>query len=332
MRYIVEGSVRKSGDRVRISTQLINAATGQQLWAERFDRKMEDVFEVQDEVSRQIVATLIGKLNDSERQRIRRDHGNEMPAAYDLVLRGREHFLKFNREDNLAARGLYLQAIKLDPDYARAYSSLAWTYSIAYNEHWTDDPQCALDKALENAQRSVYMEPSTHTFRLCLGMVYFFHKDLEKAIECFQYAIELNVNDPDSYTFLAQALSLNGEHDKAIELLDHAFAINPHLGEFPRSLYIVAYFNAHRYEDALAIIEKLHSPIASNYRWMAATYAALGRVAEAHSCAAKYFEAYPEFDLPDHLARVPYRHKADLEHYADALRRAGFEWALETAS
>ena len=173
VRYIVEGSVRKSGDRVRISAQLIKAATGQQLWAERFDRKMEDVFEVQDEVSRQIVATLIDKLNDSERQRARRDHSNEIPAAYDLVLRGREQFLKFNREDNLAARGLYLQAIKLDPDYARAYSSLAWTYSIAYNEHWTDDPQCALDRSLEYAQRSVYMEPSTHSFRLCLGMVVF---------------------------------------------------------------------------------------------------------------------------------------------------------------
>ncbi len=332
VRYIVEGSVRKAGDRVSISAQLIKAATGHQLWAERFDRKLEDVFEVQDEVSRKIVATLIGRLNDSERQRARHNSGNEMSAAYDMVLRGREHFLKFNREDNLAARGLYLQAIKFDSNYARAYSSLAWTYSIAYNEHWADDPRDALDRAFEYAQRSVYMQPEAHSFRLCLGMVYFFQKDLEKAIDCFQSAVELNVNDADCYTFLSQALSLNGEHEKAIELLDHAFAINPHLGEWPMSLYIVAYFNAREYDNALAIIEKLHSPQPSNYRWMAATYAALGRVAEAHSCVARYFEAYPDFDLPDHLSRMAYRDSADLEHYAAALRTAGFEWALETAN
>jgi adenylate cyclase len=331
VRYILEGSVRKSGDRVRISAQLISAATGHHIWAERFDRKLEDVFAVQDEVTMRIVATLVGKLNDSERARARSEVSTENPAAYDLVLRGREVWMNFNREDNLAARGLYLQAIKLDPEFARAYSSLAWTYIIAYNEHWTDEAQSALDRALEYAQRSVYMDPASHSFRLALGQVYFFRKDLEKAIECFQFALELNVNDSDCYTFLAQALSLNGENEKALELLDHAFEINPYLGEWPRALYIVANFNARRYADGLVTIEKLHSPAISNYRWIAATYAALGRSADADAAAEKYFETYPDFDFADHVARVPFTHDADREHYAAALRAAGFEREIAAA-
>ncbi len=330
VRYILEGSVRKAGDRVRISAQLIKAATGHHLWAERFDRKIEDVFTVQDEVTRQIVSTLVGKLETSERHRARAMLGNDDPAAYDLVLRGRELWLKFNREDNLAARGLYLQAIKLDPHYARAYASLAWTYAMAYNEYWTDDPQCALDRALEYAQRAVHMDPASHSFRICLGMVYFFRKNLAKSIECLEYAVELNVNDVDGHTFLAQALSVDGQAERAIELLDRAFAMNPHMGEWPRSVYVIAYFNARRYAEAVAECERLHSPTALNYRWMAASYAAHGQLDKAAACVRHYFAFYPDFDLEEHLEKVPFRLEADREHYAEALRVAGFERTAAT--
>ena len=328
VRYILEGSVRKAGERVRVNAQLIDGESGHHLWAERFDRKLEDVFDVQDELTRRIVATLIGRLEDTERQRARTDSAGQDPQAYDLVLKGRELWLKFNREDNLAARGLYLQAIKLDPNYARPYSSIAWTYAMAYNEYWTDDPQGSLDKALDYAQRAVHMDPSAHSFRLCLGMVYFFRRDLDRAIECFEKAIELNVNDADCYTFLSQALAINGEPEKSIELLEHAFEINPYMDDWSKTLYVAAHFVAHRYERAAQIIEDIHSPQVSACRWFAATCAALGRHDEARRYVEKYLERYPEFDLEDHVNRVPFRRTADREHYEKWMREAGFADAL----
>ncbi|MGR8918272.1 MAG: adenylate/guanylate cyclase domain-containing protein [Gammaproteobacteria bacterium] len=325
VRYILEGSVRKAGSRVRITAQLIEAQTGTHVWAERFDRDMSDVFEVQDEVTKRIVATLFGRLVDTERRRARSEGDCHNCQAYDLVLRGRELWLKFNREDNLAARGLYLQAIKLDPEYPRAYAGVAWTYGSAYSEYWTDDPEGALDKALEYAQRAVYIDPSSHSFRLCLGMTHFFRKELDKAIECFEKALDLNVNDADCYTFLSQALSLKGEPEQAISLLDHAFEINPYLGDWPRTLYVVAYFVARRYAEAEAVIREISSPQVSACRWFAATYAMLDRREDARRYAERYLERYPDFDLDDHVSRVPFYHDEDRAHYAEALRRAGFE-------
>jgi adenylate cyclase len=325
VRYILEGSVRKSGDRVRVTAQLIEAETEDHIWAERFDRKLEDVFAVQDELTSKIVATLFGQLVESERRRVRTSTETENLKAYDLVLRGREIWYRFTPEDNLAARRLYEQAIALDPEYARAYSSLAWTYMIAYNEYWAEEPQEALDLALEAAQKGVQTDPASHTSRLALGQVFYFKKDLIKAIESFERAVELNHNDADAYAFLSQAFSLNGQPDKAIELLDHAFALNSYLGQWHKTQYVVAYFNARRYQDAYDVSETLESKHASYQRWIAANDAYLDRKAEAAAAAQTYLESYPNFDLEDHLARIPYAKQEDCEHYGTGLRMAGLK-------
>jgi len=331
VRYILEGSVRKAGDRIRVNAQLIEAASGHHLWAERFDRKLEDVFDVQDELTRRIVATLVGRLADSERRRARSEGECKDPAAYDLVLRGRELWLKLNREDNLAARGLYLQAIKLDPEYARAYAGIAWTYAMAYNEYWTDNPQGSLDCALDYAQRAVYMDPSAHSMRICLGMVFFFRGKLEQAIESFEKAVELNANDADCYVFLSHANILAGEPDRAIALLDHAFELNPFLDGWPRSMYVMAYFIAGRYAEGAALVREVHAQQSSTYRWFAATLAMQGDLRGARAFVDQYLERYPAFDLDEHLARMPFSRAADRERYAEALRLAGFERHLAPA-
>ena len=323
VRYVLEGSVRRAGTRIRVTAQLIDAESGNHLWAERFDRKMEDVFDLQDELTRKIVATLADKLGRHEIQRIRHDASTGEPGAYDLVLRGRELWLRWNRDDNLRARALYREAIALDPEYARAYASLAWTHIAAYNEWWADDAQADLDAALEHAVRGVSLAPTSHTNRNALGMVYFFRKQLGRSIEALRTAIELNPNDADGYVFLAQTLSLNGASEKAIALLDEALLLNPHLGEWPRSLYVLTYFNARRYADAATAFERLEVPRTEHLRWAAAVYAYLERGADARRVAAKYLEAYPRFNLEVHLARIPFAHAADLNHYGEGLRRAG---------
>ncbi len=322
VRYILEGSVRKGGNRVRVTAQLVEAASGHHLWAERYDRQMEDVFAVQDELTGKIVATLVGKLLDSERRRARGDDRTENLQAYELVLRGREHWFRFTEEDNEKARELYERAIEIDPEYGRAYASLAWSYVTAYNEYWAENPKEALDQALAIARRGVEVNPASHSNRLALGQVHFYRKELTRALEAIEKGIELNPNDPDGYVFLATVLSHNGAPDEALARLDQAFALSPNLTAWHRSVYIVAYFNARRYEDAVAVWEKLDDPPTYFYRWIAATFAHLGRDEEACAAARRYLKVYPNFDLADHLRRMPFRLPEDLAHYAEGLKRA----------
>jgi len=331
VRYVLEGSVRKGGGRVRVTAQLIEVATGHHLWAERYDRQIEDVFAVQDELTGKIVATLVGKVFDSERRRSRSDERTGNLKAYELVLRGRELWLRFTEEDNRAARKLYKQAIALDPEYGRAYASLAWSYLTEYKEDWDDDPQGSLDKALEFALQGVQVNAASHSNRLALGQVYFYSKKLRRALDAYEKGIELNPNDPDGYIFLATALSHNGASEQALQRLDHAFGLSPNLAQWQQSIYIVAYFNARRYEDAVAAWEKLDKPSVYFYRWIAATFAHLGRIDEAQAAARRYLETYPEFDLVEHLSRMPYRLEEDLAHYADGLKLAGLNSELAAA-
>jgi len=331
VRYVLEGSVRKSRDRVRVTAQLIEVAGGHHLWAERYDRHIEDVFAVQDELTGKIVATLVGKVLDSERRRSRGDERTENLRAYDLVLRGRELWLRFTEQDNNAARKLYKEAIALDPEYGRAYASLAWNYVTAYNEYWTDDPQGTLAKALDIALQGVQVNATSHSNRLALGQVYFFSKKLGRALEAYEKGIELNPNDPDGYVFLATALSHNGASEQALERLDQAFGLNPNLAQWHHSIYIVAYFNARRYEDAVAVWEKLDKPPVYFYRWIAAAFAHLGREDEAQEAARKYLDTYPNFDFTEHLSRMPFRLEEDLAHYAEGLKLAGLNSELAAA-
>lgn len=323
VRYILEGSVRKGGDRVRVTAQLVEAASGHHLWAERYDRRLEDVFAVQDELTGKIVATLVEKVHDSERRRARGDERTENLQAYELVLRGREHWYRFTMKDNRAARKLYEEAIAVDPEYGRAYASLAWSYLTAYNEYWAEDPQAELDKALEIARHGVEVNPSSHSNRLALGQVYFYSKDLDRALESLEKGIELNPNDPDGYVFLATVLSHSGEPLEAVKRLDQAFGLSPNLKQWHRSIYIVAYFNARCYADAVAVWDKLDDSPDYFCRWIAGTFAYLGRDHDAHRVVQRYLKAYPNFDLSDHLSRMPFRHPEDLEHYATGLKLAG---------
>jgi len=323
VRYILEGSVRKGGKRVRVTAQLVEASTGHHIWAERYDRLLEDVFAVQDELTGKIVATLVGHLTDSERRRSRGDDRTEDLQAYELVLRGREHWFRGSNEDNCEARRLYKQAIEIDPEYGRAYASLAWSYVSSYNEYWAENPQETLDKALEIALKGVQVNPTSHSNRLALGQVYFFRKELDRSLEALEKGIELNPNDPDGYVFLATALSHNGQSEEALQRLDHAFALNPNLAQWHRSIYIVALFNARRYEEAVAVWNKLDNPPVYFCRWIAATFAHLGQQEKACEIAQRYLEQYPEFDLSEHMSRMPFRLEEDLAHYGAGLSLAG---------
>ncbi len=320
-RYVLEGSVRKAGERVRITAQLVEAASGHHLWAERYDREIEDVFAVQDEVTRTIVATLAGKLDATERRRARGDsERTDNLKAYDLVLRARELWLRFTPENNLAARDLYEKAIALDRDYARAYSGVAWTY---LQEAWATGSEEAHDRALEYARKGVRINPASHSNYLTLGQVCLANGLADQAVDAMERGIELNPNDSDGLPFLAQALSMQGKPDDAIARINEAKRINPGLRDWHRAQTVIAHFVARRYAEAVAVMEGLGDPTPWVATWYAASLAQLGRVDEAKKVIADYLDDAPPFALAGRLRG--FKHEEDRQHYAEALRKAGLE-------
>lgn len=323
-RYVLEGSVRKAGNRVRVTAQLVEAETGHHVWAERYDRNLDDVFAVQDELTSKIVAVLMGRLTDVERNRVRNSQRTDNLQAYDLVLRGREYWMKFNQECNLKARELYLKAIELDANYARAYASLAWTYLSSYDENWSDDPYADLEKALELAKEGVTINPSSHSNHLVLARAYYYKKFIERSIESCQTAIELNPNDPDTFVLYGAILSHKGDNEKALEQVDHAFSLNPNLGQWHRAIYTVIYYNSRDYEQAIQAWLQVDNAPPLFYRYAAASFAMAGNLDKARYLAERYLERYPNFEFEEHIRRMPFSRPEDAEHYAEGLRRAGF--------
>jgi adenylate cyclase len=322
VRYVLEGSVRRAGGRVRTTAQLVDSATGHHLWAERFDRDLADIFEVQDEVTGRIVATLAGKLQESERRRARSGQTENL-EAYDCVLRGRELWYRFTPEANRGARRLYEKAIELDPDYARAYASLAWTYLTEHWERWVDAEELPLERALEIARRGVMVNQASHSNHLALGQVCLTKGLHEEAREAFETAIALNPNDADSYVFLAEVLSYAGRPDEAIELIGRAQRLNPTVPRWYTWELGTAHYVARRYEDAVAALRKGRPLVAMAYRWLAVAYGQLGREQDAKAAAEEYLRRTPDFSLAHHLSTMPFQRAEDREHYVEGLRKAG---------
>ena len=276
VRYVLEGSVRKAGVRVRISAQLVEAATGHHLWAERYDRDLKDVFAVQDEVTRQIVAALAGRLEDSERRRAR-DAGErtENLEAYDLVLRGRERFFRETQEDNVAARRLYERAVALDPHYARAYAGLAWTYLVEGRTTGSDE---AYECALAHAHKGVRINPASHSNHLTLGNVYAAIGNPDQAVEAIRRGVELNPNDAEGLAVLAYVLCMQGKPEEAIAQIDEAARINPGLRPAKPVIVGIARFVGRRYAEAVAAIESFDDVPPVFLPWFAASLMELKRL------------------------------------------------------
>ncbi len=322
VRYVLEGSVRKAGDRVRISAQLIDARSGHHVWAERFDRQLEDVFAVQDEVVQRIIATMSGKLVETERNRALTMSPDTM-KAYDLVLKGRELWYKFTPQTNAEARDYYTKAIALDPTYGRAYASLAWSHVVDASERWSEDAQASLDAALEAALQGTRVNPDSHTTYNALGQVYFNKGMHSDALEAYQRTISLNPNDPDGYLLYGRVLAYCGRNDEAVAQIEKGIQMNGNKPGWYGWMEGTVHYIGKRYEQSISAMRRSASPGAGTYRWLAIAHAQLGQDEEAKAAAAEYLRRVPNYDFQHQLKTEPFLRDEDRAHYVDGMKKAG---------
>ena len=331
VRYVLEGSVRRAGEQVRINAQLIDATTGGHLWADRYDGSLADIFGLQDQVTRQIVAILAVQLTAGEQQRVASKE-TEVPEAYDAFLRGWQHYLRQNPENFRKAISYFEEALKLDPEYARAYAALAATYAQVWNNIWHDkvglryihDPRFLAEEFLAKA----LLRPTPLAHQVAAGMLSQQGRH-EEAIAEAERSISLDPNDADGYIALAGALSLAGKPEEAHRLVQRAMRLNPHYP--PLYLYQLGFaeFGMERFAEAAESLESA-SALNPEDRWssrlLLATYGLLGRRKEAAGLlerVAKNWRGFDPLTARSVAFWYPFKEPADARRLAEGLRQAG---------
>jgi len=327
VRYVLEGSVRKLGDQVRITAQLVDATTGHHLWTERYDRLLQDLFAVQDEIRQQIVAALRVKVQQAELERVRRIPTDNL-TAYDHVLRGMEYLRPVTKEANAQARLMFEQAVVLDPQYAVAYALVGFTYFTEWFMGWDRDPQI-LEQALALAQKARTLDDSLPVAHVLLSLVYTWKKQDEQAIAEAERAIALDPNDSFAYIRLGSILYFAGRPTEGVELIEKAMRLNPYYPADDLLNLGIAYRLAGRYEEAVAALKKglaRNPDLGRNpHLLLAELYSQLGREEEARAEAAEHLKRNPDFSLEVFRQRSPLKDQATLDHMVENLRKAGLK-------
>jgi adenylate cyclase len=341
VQFVLEGSVRKSGNMVRVNAQLVDAMTGHHVWADRYDREVEEIFAVQDEITQTIVATLAGRLEEATREAAKRK-STESLAAYDYVLRGDEDLWLYTKERTARSRDMYSKALELDPRYARAYVGVACSYASDWGFLWGEDPDEDLNRAFEYAQKAVALDDTESRAHWVIAKVQVFRKEYAQARRHQQRAVALNPNDADALAEGSYVVSLLGDHQEAIELGEKAVRLNPYYPVWYLTFLGGNYYAAQRYGDAVAAFEGSSNSYPDDAAWLAASYAQLGQLDNARTVMAEFLElggadpwwaqapksaAIIERD-PTGLLRYiiymyPYHNPSDLDHVLDGLRKAG---------
>jgi len=324
VRHVLEGSVRKSNGRVRITAQLVDATTEGHLWAERYDRDLKDIFALQDEVTQKIVAALAVKLTEDEQKRLVRKYTDNM-EAYDFYLQGVEYQNRYTKEANVKARQMFERAIDLDPGFAQAYALLGLTHVHEWSLGWSQDPQ-SLEQAFELAQRAIALDDSLPLGHFILGEVYLWKKQHGQAIAELEKTIALNPNYADGITWLGNILNWAGRPEEAIGLVKKAMRLNPMYPVWYSWNLGHAYFLTNRYEEAIETLNRVldrNPGFLPAHAYLAASYGELGRYEEARAEAAELERLSPDLSSEAWRQRLPYKDQAVLERLFNGLRKAG---------
>jgi adenylate cyclase len=254
VRYVLEGSVQKADQQVRIVVQLIDTTTDSHLWSERYDRPLKDIFALQDEIVQKIVTTLKLQLTLQEQGIIVRKHTDNL-EAYDALLRGMEYFVRSTQEANVQARQMFEKAIALDPQYAEAYAALSHACFEQWSWRWSANPQ-TLEHALTLVQQALALDDTRPEAHSVLSQIYAVKQQYDQAIVEGERAIALDPNNDDSYAFQAQTLNFAGRPEEALPMLAQAMRLNPHYPFWDLVVSGVAYRLTGRYAEAIATLKE----------------------------------------------------------------------------
>ncbi|HEV8646028.1 MAG TPA: adenylate/guanylate cyclase domain-containing protein [Burkholderiales bacterium] len=320
--YVVEGSVRRAGNRVRVTVQLIDAGTGAHIWADRYDRDFVDLFELQDELTRAIVATLPGRLGGAEEERVRRKPPRDM-AAFDYLIAGKILHHRATREDNAEALRLLDKAIELDPRFAQAYAWKACTIGQAMTRGFGDNPRELEARAVEAVNKALALDENDVECHRLMCEVCMERHQLDQAVVHNDRALRLNPNDPRIVAQKGELLTWLGKPGEGEEWLRMASSLDPHGTHTRAHLLGRALFGSRRYAEALEAFKQIGAPRYSHLAFLAACHAQLVQDAEAREQAAAVLRLRPDFGIKRFVRTLPYREMNDRNHLEEALRKAG---------
>ena len=331
VRYVLEGSAQKIGNRVRITAQLIDATTGHHLWSEKYDRDMKDLFALQDEIAHKIIVELQVKLTEGEQARVSQKTTTNL-EAWSCAVRGLKLFERPSKENIAKAMALFERAVELDPGYVWAWVRLAWTHLVA--SRYSQSPSESFKKAVQIAQKTLALDDSDSDVHALLGNIYSRQKRYKEAITEGKKSIDLGPTNAQAHVLLAVTMNRVGRFDDAIGLVKKAMRLHPYYPAYYLIWLGSAYRMTGRYEEALTVYKQLldrslkgEFPALGSHLYLAEVYAELGREEEAQTHAAEVLRLNPKFSLKK-IRRVPtygYKDPAHLERRLNALRKAGLK-------
>ena len=327
--YVLEGSVRKGGNRVRISAQLIEAATGKHVWAERYDRDLDDIFALQDEMTETIVAAIEPELGSAERERAKRKPPENLDA-WDCCQRGLWHLWKFTKDDNAEAKKLFQRAIKLDLNFATPCAGLAFAHLADIFLGYTESRAESVAEAFSAARKAVSLDDKDPVAHWAMGRVHSYRGKHDAAIAELERALDLNPSFAPAYFGLGFALTFSGRAEDAISQFEKALRLSPNdpLSWAFMLMRALALLLMKQYDEAADWAQKgARQPNAHiwAYVFLAAALGHLGRAEEAEAALNEALRMKPDFSLAFARQALPWTYPADLEHYLDGLVKAGLE-------
>ena len=322
VQYVVEGSVRKAGNRVRVTVQLIDAITDRHIWAERYDRELEDIFAIQDEVTSTIVATLPGRVEAATHDRAQRKTTDNM-AAYECVLAGKTLHHRSNRQENVEALRMVERAIKLDNAYAHAHAWKACILGQAWTYGWCVDKDEMEERIVAELEIALGLDDNDSDVHRILAAINLVYRNFDKSTYHQERALNLNPNDDLIVVQQGEVLTWLGRPEEGIEWIRKAMLLNPfhpqrfwnHLGR--------AHFVARRYDEAIDAFRHISPPDYTHHAFLAAAYAQNGDDAAVKSHTQKVLKQAPDFSTEAYLETLHYKNESDREHHREALVKAG---------
>jgi TolB-like protein/DNA-binding SARP family transcriptional activator/Flp pilus assembly protein TadD len=325
VRYVLEGTVQKSGDHVRVSVELIDALTGHQTWVERYEREVKDIFALQDEITLAVITALQVHITEGEQERISLIHGTHNLQAWMLAGRGLLLLRHLAQDDNNRARELYRQAAQLDPNYPGAWDGLAWCHLIDVRFGWSPAPETDLATAAALAQKTLALDPMRARTYALLGTINLIAADHVQAITYGEKSIALDPNGAEIAALFALTLTYTGDAERGVSLATKAMRLSPYYPDWYRWVLARAYRLAGRYKEAeRALVTPSSGPESVLHLVeLTATYSEMGRVSDAQATATEILRIDPAFSVLGWTWAPPYRDPATTKHEIEILHRAG---------